>query len=279
MSISLDHHNSLIQRRTPTEQHFSSLISTTSCLEHVKELISLAEAPLLSYFSMAKPKPTAKSIKEIHQNQNQRPKRSEKPASWSVVRGLFNCKDQQRQQQQQQKQPQQEKQEQQQKKKHQEQALEETSSKKCKKMKCSGSLCSNTKVMQRPETASPDVQKKRVSMGLTTGNDNSSRSIKAPLNEINGVPSSTNSSLCVSSNSSINNGGSFRGMPFRRLSGCYECRMVVDPVLGFTRDPSLRSSICSCPECGEIFAKAENLEVHQAVRHAGKFLSDFRSIL
>lgn len=44
--------------------------------------------------------------------------------------------------------------------------------------------------------------------------------------------------------------------------------MVVDPVLGIARDPSLRSSICSCPDCGEIFMKTENLELHQAVRHA-----------
>ncbi|KAK6114865.1 hypothetical protein DH2020_007134 [Rehmannia glutinosa] len=29
-----------------------------------------------------------------------------------------------------------------------------------------------------------------------------------------------------------------------------------------------KASICSCPECGEIFMKAENLELHQAVRHA-----------
>jgi hypothetical protein len=45
--------------------------------------------------------------------------------------------------------------------------------------------------------------------------------------------------------------------------------MVVDPVLGIARDHSLWGSICSCPECGEIFTKAESLELHQAVRHAG----------
>ncbi|KDP32761.1 hypothetical protein JCGZ_12053 [Jatropha curcas] len=227
-----------------------------------------------------KPKTSKKPMKEIKQNRNQHPQKSEKLPSWLAVRGLFTCKDLQTQQQKQeqelkqQKQPQQQKQEQQQNKKekkhhqNQEQALEETS-KKCKKIKCSGSLCSNTKVMHRPEIASPDIQRKRASMGLTSNNsDTSSRSMKTPLNEINGVLSSTNSSLSASSNSSLSNVGSFRGMPFRRFSGCYECRMVVDPVLGFTRDPSLRSSICSCPECGEIFVKPENLELHQAVRHA-----------
>lgn len=44
--------------------------------------------------------------------------------------------------------------------------------------------------------------------------------------------------------------------------------MVVDPVLGMTRDPSLRATIFSCPECGEIFLKAETLEHHRSVRHA-----------
>ncbi|KAF2296754.1 hypothetical protein GH714_001669 [Hevea brasiliensis] len=122
--------------------------------------------------------------------------------------------------------------------------------------------------MHRPETASPEVRRKRASMGLTSNNGSSGRSMKDSLNEINGVPSFYKSSLSVSSNSSINNAGSFKGLPFRRLYGCYECRMVVDPVLGFTRDPSLRSSICSCPECGEIFVKAENLELHRSVRHA-----------
>jgi len=219
---------------------------------------------------MAKPKNQTKPTKQMHQDQNQQPLKSEKTPSWSVLRGLLTCKDPQTQHQQQQKQQQQQQTRQQQKehqKQQHEQAVEENG-KKCKKMKCSGSLCSNTKVMHRPETGSPEVHKKRASLGSSSNasNDASSRSMKAPLHELNGVVS-TASSFSASSNSSI--GGSFRGMPFRRFSGCYECRMVVDPVLGFTRDPSLRSSICSCPDCGEIFMKPENLELHQAVRHAG----------
>ena len=87
----------------------------------------------------------------------------------------------------------------------------------------------------------------------------SSRSMKTPLKEFNGSSSSSLSSP-------------LRGIPFRKLSGCYECRMVVDPVLGFTRDPSLRATICSCPQCGEIFMKPENLELHQTVRHAGTLI-------
>ncbi|GER49215.1 C2H2-like zinc finger protein [Striga asiatica] len=89
---------------------------------------------------------------------------------------------------------------------------------------CSASICNNTKVMQKPDPG-PKLL-------TVTRPESNSPSISGP----------------------------FRGMPFRKLSGCYECRFVADP--------SLRGSICSCPECGEIFMKAENLEIHQAVRHA-----------
>lgn len=212
---------------------------------------------------MGKTRNQKKPTKQIYQSQNHPPKKTEKPPSWAVVRGLLTCKHLQTPQLQEQKQQTATKQKKQQQK---EQAAEENA-KKCKKMKCSGSLCSNTKVMHRPETGSPEVHKKRALVGGSSNSEVSSRSMKAPLNEINGVVSTSSSSLSVSSTSSV--GGSFRGMPFRRFSGCYECRMVVDPVLGFARDPSLRGSICSCPECGEIFMKAENLELHQAVRHAG----------
>ncbi|KAG6786197.1 hypothetical protein NC652_005987 [Populus alba x Populus x berolinensis] len=220
---------------------------------------------------MAKPK-NSRTTKEVQQNQNYHPLKTEKPPSWLVVRSLFSCKHLPAQQQQpEQKQPQQQKQDQLQQpkkeKKHnqrQDRSAEETS-KRCKKMRCSGSICSNTEVMHRPETTSPEVQRKGASMGSAGKNDTSSRSMKAPLHELNGVVSSTNSSLSASSN--------FRGMPFSRFSGCYECRMVVDPVLGIARDHSLWGSICSCPECGEIFTKAESLELHQAVRHAVSELS------
>ncbi|XWS21590.1 hypothetical protein CRYUN_Cryun30bG0067300 [Craigia yunnanensis] len=217
---------------------------------------------------MAGPTHQRKPTKETYQNQKKRPQKNDKPPSWAVVKGLFFGKHLQPQQEQQQQKQEQQKQQQKKKQKQQqqpEQVMEETG-KKCKKMRCSGSLCSNTKVMHRPETASPEV-KKRASLG-SSNNDASSRSMKAPLHELNGVVSSTNSSLSVSSASAFSAGGSFRGMPFRRFSGCYECRMVVDPFLGIAKDPSLRGSICSCPECGEIFMKAENLELHQAVRHA-----------
>ncbi|EXB44338.1 hypothetical protein L484_020150 [Morus notabilis] len=223
--------------------------------------------------TMAKPRNQNKPTKKINQSHKLEPQKAEKPPSWAVVRGLLTCKHSSQTQQQQ-------NEDQNQKQKHkvqqkQEQVLDETAKIKVKKMKCSGSLCSNTKVMHRPETGSPEVHKKRAisassssSSSSTTNNETgSNRSIKAPLNELNGVVStstSSSSSFSVSSSTS----GSFRGMPFRRFSGCYECRMVVDPVLGIARDPSLRGSICSCPECGEIFMKPENLELHQVVKHA-----------
>ncbi|KAJ7965614.1 C2H2-like zinc finger protein [Quillaja saponaria] len=223
---------------------------------------------------MSKPRTHRKPTKHINENQNIQPQKTEKQPPWAVVRGLLTCRHLQTQQQQQQLQQQKQKQKEHEKQpkqrreppKLQQVQVPEENIKKCKKMKCSGSLCSNTKVMHKPETGSPDIHKKRVSLGSSNSHDTSSRSMKAPLHELNGVVSASSSSMSASSNSSV--GGSFRGMPFRRFSGCYECRMVVDPVLGFTRDPSLRASICSCPECGEIFMKAENLELHQAVRHA-----------
>lgn len=215
--------------------------------------------------AMAKPKTQRKLTRQSHENQKPKAQKAEKPPSWAVVRGIFSCKYLQPQQQQQNQLPRKEKQT--------EQATEE-SSKNCKKMRCSGSLCSNTKVTHRLEVAaSPDAHKKRAlasSMGSKNNESlSSSRSTKAPpLNEQNGVLSATTSSLSASSSSNSSNGASFRGMPFRRFYGCYECKMVIDPVLGITRDPSLRATIFPCPECGEIFMKAQALELHQSVRHA-----------
>ncbi|KAF8387726.1 hypothetical protein HHK36_026380 [Tetracentron sinense] len=79
----------------------------------------------------------------------------------------------------------------------------------------------------------------------------------------------TGSSTRSSSGSIRTNGGgayssSSRGMQLRKLSGCYECHMIVDP----SRYPSPRTTICACPDCGEVFPKIESLELHQAVRHA-----------
>ncbi|KAF8022701.1 hypothetical protein BT93_F0271 [Corymbia citriodora subsp. variegata] len=88
------------------------------------------------------------------------------------------------------------------------------------------------------------------------------------LSRKGGTGSSSSRSLAGSTRShggAGGGGGSSRGMQFRKLSGCYECHMIVDP----SRYPyTPRSTICSCPQCGEVFPKLESLELHQAVRHA-----------
>uniref|UniRef100_A0A0A9CTN3 C2H2-type domain-containing protein n=1 Tax=Arundo donax TaxID=35708 RepID=A0A0A9CTN3_ARUDO len=102
----------------------------------------------------------------------------------------------------------------------------------------------------------------------------SERCVKKPLSEVNAAVSSTSKlhggGSSLSSSSSSTGGGSFRaGMQLRRLSGCYECHMVVDPISGVFRDSSsMRTTILPCPDCGEIFVRQESLQLHQSVRHA-----------
>ncbi|XP_028765954.1 uncharacterized protein LOC114748662 [Neltuma alba] len=105
----------------------------------------------------------------------------------------------------------------------------------------------NTRVVHRPDNSSPESSALGQQAGLLSRkppNNSSSRSAKS-----NGAPNGTTCS---------------RGMQFRKLSGCYECRMIVDP----SRLPMPRSTLCSCPHCGEFFPKMESLELHQATRHA-----------
>lgn len=145
----------------------------------------------------------------------------------------------------------------------------EANKKKCKRIGCSGSLCKlreNSRILLRPVVASsPESCKRRVS----ASGGGSSRSMKAPLCEINGVISSSSSTSLGATPSFSSFGGSFRGMHLRRFSGCYECHMAVDPIHGVFRDSSLRATIFSCSDCGEIFMKSESLELHKTTRHAG----------
>ncbi|TKW23712.1 hypothetical protein SEVIR_3G004800v4 [Setaria viridis] len=126
------------------------------------------------------------------------------------------------------------------------------------------------RVAQRPaadETAGePCKRRASVSGG-------SERRVKKPLSEVSSVSKQLQlqrggSSL---SSSSSSGGGSFRaGMQLRRLSGCYECHMVVDPVSGSgSGSSSMRATtVCPCPDCGEIFVRQESLQLHQSIRHA-----------
>jgi hypothetical protein len=59
---------------------------------------------------------------------------------------------------------------------------------------------------------------------------------------------------------------SSRAMQLRKLSMCYECRMIV----GLNRYSTPRTTICACSQHGEIFPKIESSELHQAVHHAGQ---------
>ena len=82
------------------------------------------------------------------------------------------------------------------------------------------------------------------------------------------------------SSSSSSGGSSFRaGMQLRRLSGCYECHMVVDPVSGSTSMRATAATICPCPDCGEVFVRQESLHLHQSIRHAGCLLASFLLVL
>ncbi|XP_022143204.1 uncharacterized protein LOC111013099 [Momordica charantia] len=113
----------------------------------------------------------------------------------------------------------------------------------------------NARVVHRadnsPETSSVGQETRLLTRKPANGS--SSRSLTPPPPP----PRNKNGASSATSYSS-------RGIQFRKLSGCYECHTIVDP----TRYPVPRSSICPCPQCGEVFPKIENLELHQAVRHA-----------
>ncbi|KAL3514761.1 hypothetical protein ACH5RR_027478 [Cinchona calisaya] len=115
---------------------------------------------------------------------------------------------------------------------------------------------SNNRVVHRadnsPESSSVSGQQTR-HLSKKSAHGSSSRSLSSSIRSSKGSSSTT-----------TYNNGSCRGMQFRKLSGCYECRTIVDP----SRYPLPRTTICACSECGEVFPKIESLEHHQAVRHA-----------
>jgi hypothetical protein len=55
----------------------------------------------------------------------------------------------------------------------------------------------------------------------------------------------------------------------RKLSGCYECHSVFDP------RTFAAAAAFPCSDCGEVFGKAESLDLHKATRHAGNKLYSF----
>ncbi|KAL8159097.1 hypothetical protein V2J09_000634 [Rumex salicifolius] len=212
---------------------------------------------------MAKSTNPRKPSKESHRRSRKGNNEKNPPPSWEVMKNILTCKHLQV--------------EPQPKQKHPKQKQDEDKS---KKMRCTGSsLCSNTtKVMQRPTLMEPAASSPELPFYRRKPSTSSCSS--PPSSSSSSVNNTSVGAMAIASSFSNNNsknpqnapGGptskGAKGMGLRRLSGCYECRMVVDPVLGFTRDPSLRATIRSCPQCGDIFMKPELLELHQAIRHA-----------
>ncbi|XP_023643874.1 uncharacterized protein LOC17896398 [Capsella rubella] len=118
----------------------------------------------------------------------------------------------------------------------------------------------NTRVVHRadhsPDVANsstaPDSETRLLTRKPGQHGSSSSRSLTSASTRSNASGSYTSSSTT-----------SFRAMQFRKLSGCYECHMIVDP----SRYP-ITPRVCACSQCGEVFPKLESLELHQAVRHA-----------
>ncbi|XP_010471696.1 PREDICTED: uncharacterized protein LOC104751448 [Camelina sativa] len=117
----------------------------------------------------------------------------------------------------------------------------------------------NTRVVHRadhsPDVANstaPDSETRLLTRKPGQHGSSSSRSLTSGSTRSNASGSYTSSSTT-----------SFRAMQFRKLSGCYECHMIVDP----SRYP-ISPRVCACSQCGEVFPKLESLELHQAVRHA-----------
>ncbi|CAL0323850.1 unnamed protein product [Lupinus luteus] len=108
---------------------------------------------------------------------------------------------------------------------------------------CRDVVHGNTRVIHRTDNSSPESSTLGQQTSLLT---------RKPLT----VGSSSTPSGKSSSSRGIHQ--------FRKLSGCYECHMIIDP----SRVPIPRSNVCACSQCGEVFLKMESLELHQVVRHA-----------
>ncbi|KAK6924477.1 hypothetical protein RJ641_010677 [Dillenia turbinata] len=87
-----------------------------------------------------------------------------------------------------------------------------------------------------------------------------------PLSRRGTAKSSTRLTIPLTKSNSNEAMSASRRMQLRKLSGCDECHMVIDP----SRYPTARRAIYTCLECGEAFVKAESLEIHQTAKHAGK---------
>ncbi|KAG4934527.1 hypothetical protein JHK87_048529 [Glycine soja] len=112
----------------------------------------------------------------------------------------------------------------------------------------------NTRVVHRSDNSSPESS--------SLGQETNGLLTRKPV--ITTTTTTTRSSAKSHGGATYTSSSSSRGMQFRKLSGCYECHMIIDP----SRLPIARSTVCACSHCGEVFPKMESLELHQAVRHA-----------
>lgn len=125
---------------------------------------------------------------------------------------------------------------------------------------CSGSgLCNirdvahgNTRVMHRSETEISSVVVHDDESGSCTRTR--TRTLTLTQDDHSNHPVGGSSSLRFS-----------RGMHLTRWSGCYECRMIVDPIQALSTFPA---TIFACSSCGQIFTNSDALEQHQAIKHA-----------
>ncbi|CAM0955830.1 unnamed protein product [Alopecurus aequalis] len=138
----------------------------------------------------------------------------------------------------------------------------------------SASICklrdaSPRRVMLHRQTDSTDTTAAGVSepckRRASVSGGGSERRVKKPQQQSEApVGSSRHWGSSTTSSSSSTAGGGGSSFRLRRLSGCYECQhMVVDPVGG-----SMRAAIFPCPDCGDVFVRAESLRLHQSTRHA-----------
>ncbi|WVZ83413.1 hypothetical protein U9M48_030563 [Paspalum notatum var. saurae] len=112
---------------------------------------------------------------------------------------------------------------------------------------CGASLCAMRDVVDAASSAA--------SSAAAAANDRDT----APLNRRRAHRSGASSSAAAA-------GAGGHHSSLRGLSGCYECRAInVEPMS--RRYPRPRE-LCACPQCGEVFTKADSLEHHQAIRHA-----------
>ncbi|THU70948.1 hypothetical protein C4D60_Mb08t30360 [Musa balbisiana] len=191
--------------------------------------------------AMAETSEARRKLKGSNRSKKQEQRRAKKSPAWRALRNLFSCKDQK-------------------------------------------DVQGRKKGKKRHSTS--ETSQEATTAAAVNPCNTSSRSLRSPRKDVSGdistsfasyssasIVASATASSSSSSSSSV--GGSLTGMHLRRLSGCYECHVMVDPINGPSRDPSMRVSICACPHCGEIFVRPESLELHQAVHNTPKAITRF----